>query len=101
MVRIPTSDPQAALKFCQMLAEKLTSKVIFDGEEKDTLQETRPAISVVISVYDKEDNLPVLYEKLTKVLMEVEPLYELIFVDDGSRTGVQTFLKDWRKSINM
>jgi dolichol-phosphate mannosyltransferase len=85
LVNIPTSDPQAALKFCQTLAKSLTSKIVVNGEEKDTLPESRPAISVVIPVYDEEDNLPVLYQRLTTVLMEFEPFYELIFVDDGSK----------------
>jgi len=39
----------------------------------------------VIPVFDEEDNLPLLYQRLTDVLGDVEPLYELIFVDDGSR----------------
>lgn len=43
-------------------------------------------ISVVIPVYDEEENIHVLYEKLRDVLRKVED-YEIIFVDDGSTDG--------------
>lgn len=89
LVQIPTSDPQAALRFCQTLAKTLTTKsngvVIAAGETETLSQEPSPAISVVIPVFDEEDNLPVLYQRLTEVLEDVEPLHEFIFVDDGSR----------------
>ena len=42
------------------------------------------SLSVVIPVYDEEANLPVLHERLTKVLAATEPQYEIVFVDDGS-----------------
>ncbi|ADO45354.1 glycosyl transferase family 2 [Hydrogenobacter thermophilus TK-6] len=41
-------------------------------------------ISVVIPAYNEKDSIPILYEKLTKVL---EGDYEIIFVDDGSDDG--------------
>ena len=96
LVRIPTADPQAALRFCQALAKTLATKsngVVVAGETEGALQEPRPAISVVIPVYYEEDNLPVLYQRLTQVLGEVEPFYELIFVDDGSRDGSSQILE--------
>lgn len=45
-----------------------------------------PRLSVIIPLHDEQENLPVLHERLTKVL---HPLgsYELVFVDDGSRDG--------------
>jgi dolichol-phosphate mannosyltransferase len=42
------------------------------------------AISVVIPVYNEEENIPALYERLTAVLSGIDPNYEIIFVDDGS-----------------
>ena len=45
-----------------------------------------PRISVVVPVYNEEDNLPVLYERLVAVLRPLGS-YEVIFVDDGSRDG--------------
>jgi dolichol-phosphate mannosyltransferase len=44
----------------------------------------QPTISVVIPVYEEQENLPVLYDRLTDVLGKFEPNYEIIFVDDGS-----------------
>jgi glycosyltransferase involved in cell wall biosynthesis len=86
---IPTTDPQAALRFCQALAKTLASEsngfIIPESQSETEYPEPRPAISVVIPVFDEEDNLPLLYKRLTKVLGEVEPEYELIFIDDGSR----------------
>lgn len=42
-------------------------------------------VSVVIPVYDEQDNLIPLHESLTKALPERD--YELVFVDDGSLDG--------------
>ena len=95
---IPTSDPQAALKFCQALAKTLATKTndLIDTEsQSDTdFLEPLPAISVVIPVFDEEENLPILYQRLTKVLGDVEPDYELIFVDDGSRDNSLQILEE-------
>jgi len=86
---IPTTDPQAALKFCQALARTLetnpTGLINAISQSEPEYLESLPAISVVIPVFDEEDNLPHLYQRLTKVLGEVEPEYEIIFIDDGSR----------------
>jgi dolichol-phosphate mannosyltransferase len=93
-VQIPTTDPQAALNFCQALAKTLTihsnQAFITQSDSETEFLKLRPAISVVIPVFNEEDNLPLLYKRLTDVLGNFEPLYELIFVDDGSRdSGVQ------------
>ena len=45
----------------------------------------RPDLSVVIPVYNEEDNIAVLYSRLTAVLEQTGLAYEMIFVDDGSR----------------
>lgn len=41
--------------------------------------------SVVIPVFNEEDNLEVLYERLTKVMVSLNEPYEIIVVDDGSK----------------
>jgi polyisoprenyl-phosphate glycosyltransferase len=92
--RIPTRDPQAALRFCRALAAFLSSPPSPDG--RFALQDLPPAalgssfpgppaLSVVIPVCDEQDNLPLLYQRLTAVLEDCEPNYQLVFVDDGSR----------------
>jgi glycosyltransferase involved in cell wall biosynthesis len=98
---IPTEDPQAALAFCRQLAEFLADGAEFSSNGADSSPSSRalslefdpnhklskPTLSVVIPVYDEEDSLPVLYERLTTTLEEAEPSYEILFVDDGSRDG--------------
>jgi dolichol-phosphate mannosyltransferase len=95
---IPTTDPQAALKFCQALAKTLATKtnglINTESQSETDFLKPLPAISVVIPVFDEEDNLPLLYQRLTKVLGEVEPDYELIFVDDGSRDNSSQYLEE-------
>lgn len=41
-------------------------------------------ISVVIPIYNEEENLPILYERLKTVLEKLGKSYEIIFVNDGS-----------------
>ncbi|NJP05726.1 MAG: glycosyltransferase family 2 protein [Chloroflexaceae bacterium] len=46
------------------------------------------ALSVVIPIYNEEENIPLIYERLKQVLAEGPPVYrdsyELVLVDDGS-----------------
>lgn len=46
--------------------------------------EEPPYISVVIPVYNEEENLPELVQRLLRTLTAVNPSFELLFVDDGS-----------------
>ncbi len=41
-------------------------------------------VSVVIPAYNEQDNIPILYEKLKRVLESMPYDYEIIFVNDGS-----------------
>jgi undecaprenyl-phosphate 4-deoxy-4-formamido-L-arabinose transferase len=44
-----------------------------------------PDISVVIPVYNEEEGLPFLFERLYPALDALDRSYEVVFVDDGSR----------------
>lgn len=44
----------------------------------------KPEISVVIPLYNEEDNIAELHERLTRTLQVFGRRYELVFVDDGS-----------------
>ena len=41
-------------------------------------------LSVIIPIYNEEENISLLHHRLTKVLNEMDSGYELIFVNDGS-----------------
>ena len=44
-----------------------------------------PEISVVVPVYNEEEGLPLLFERLYPALDALRRTYEVVFVDDGSR----------------
>jgi len=51
-------------------------------------------ISVVVPVYNEEDNLPVLIPQIAEVLRPLGKTYEMIFVDDGSTDRSRRLLKE-------
>ncbi len=53
-----------------------------------------PEISVVIPVFNEEDNLPELGERLIRTLTAMGRSFEIIFVDDGSTDGSWELLSD-------
>ncbi|HRY49379.1 MAG TPA: glycosyltransferase, partial [Candidatus Paceibacterota bacterium] len=44
-----------------------------------------PSLSIVIPVYNSEDSLPLLLERLQTVLPQLTDRYEAVLVNDGSR----------------
>ncbi len=54
-------------------------------------------LSVVVPLLDEEDNLPALYEQITRAL-DGRYQYEIVFVDDGSNDGSFQILKDLHAS---
>lgn len=59
------------------------------------LRENHPIdISVVVPVYNEEENLPVLIPQIAEVLGPLEKTYEMIFVDDGSQDHSRRLLKE-------
>jgi glycosyltransferase involved in cell wall biosynthesis len=44
-----------------------------------------PAVSVVVPLYNEEENIPILQSELTAALQGLD--YEIVFVDDGSKDG--------------
>ncbi|HDM08494.1 MAG TPA: glycosyltransferase [Candidatus Omnitrophica bacterium] len=51
-------------------------------------------ISVIIPIYNEEENIPLLYEELIQVLENIGSDYEVIFVDDGSTDSSLEILKE-------
>lgn len=54
--------------------------------------------SVVIPVFDEEENLQSLYQRLSKVLKALFENYEIIFVDDGSSDDSLKVIKKLREA---
>jgi len=48
---------------------------------------TAPFYSVVVPVYNEEENLPKLTEEIARAMSGVGKPYEIIYVDDGSKDG--------------
>jgi glycosyltransferase involved in cell wall biosynthesis len=59
-------------------------------------QERIPAISVsvVVPVFNEEENVQLLYAQLTAALPELEQPWEILFVDDGSTDGTRARLDE-------
>ena len=60
------------------------------GAGKDATVTTRLAegVTVVVPVYNSEESLGPLSDRLHQVLTELRAPYEIVFVDDGARTAV-------------
>ncbi len=59
-------------------------------EKKDSIE-----LSIVIPIYNEEENLPILYEKLKSVLDNLGKSYEIIFVNDGSTDRSWEIIKEF------
>ena len=56
-------------------------------------QTVKEMISVLIPVFNEEENISPLYERLTSVLNRIGKDYEVIFIDDGSSDGTLSLLR--------
>jgi glycosyltransferase involved in cell wall biosynthesis len=54
-------------------------------------------LSVVIPVYNEEENLPPLWEELRSVLEPLRLSFEVVFVDDGSRDRSAEIIRGFRE----
>jgi len=54
-------------------------------------------LSVVIPIFNEEETIPELVERLVKAAENISPNYELIFVNDGSKDGTLKQLKIFNK----
>lgn len=57
-------------------------------------------LSVVIPIYNEQDNIPELYKRLTDVAKKIVPSYEFIFINDGSRDNSLIRLMELSKQDN-
>ncbi|HZU36777.1 MAG TPA: glycosyltransferase family 2 protein [Gemmataceae bacterium] len=62
-----------------------------------TVQPVRtPALSVVVPLFNEEENVPELYRRLTAALGGLTDGYEVLFVNDGSRDSTAAALEQLR-----
>jgi glycosyltransferase involved in cell wall biosynthesis len=65
-----------------------------DGGKSGALNPPAPDVSVVIPVYKNKETLAELHGRLTAVLGELMPVFELIFVDDACPEGSLGILEE-------
>lgn len=58
------------------------------------MKNQKTELSIIIPLYDEEGSLPELYDKLTKVLTNLNKSYEIVFIDDGSKDGSYEIIKN-------
>jgi dolichol-phosphate mannosyltransferase len=105
---IPTDDAEAALRFCRALSRQLEGESTpveyqpsdFGGSRLSVSveNEAQPELSVVIPVYNEQENLSALYSRLVAVLDAEHIDFEIVFVDDGSRDQSVELLKELESS---
>lgn len=57
----------------------------------------KPYLSVVIPVYNEQENLPALFIRLTAVLDKLGRPFEILFTNDGSRDNSLALLRDFHQ----
>jgi len=65
--------------------------VVETSLRKEIMKET---LSILIPVFNEEENILPLYERLTKALQKTDRPYEILFIDDGSSDGSLELLLD-------
>lgn len=63
------------------------------------MERNRKLITILIPTYNEEEVLPILYERLVKLMNSLTQYnFELLFVNDGSRDKTLKILKEMRKA---
>ncbi len=65
--------------------------------ERETIEADSLDLSIVVPVYNEEENLKQLYTRLDTVLRESGQCYEIIFVDDGSYDRSYEIMRELHK----
>jgi glycosyltransferase involved in cell wall biosynthesis len=70
--------------------------MVAESAERQMIPAARgePHVSVVVPIYNEEESIPHLYERLTAALTALGRPYEIIAVDDGSRDRSFTLLRE-------
>ena len=84
------------------MAEKVTKKTQKNNEKmqknlKKSVIDKDPEISIVIPMFNEQENIDNLCTRLLKTMDATKRAYEVIFVDDGSSDRTPTMLREWYK----
>lgn len=63
-------------------------------KRKPHKKERRRMISIIVPCYNEEEALPIFYQECSAVLSSMNEAYELLFVNDGSKDGTLSILKE-------
>ena len=58
----------------------------------------KPSLSIVVPVYNEEENVRPLYQKIKAVCESIDTTYEVLFVDDGSQDNTYQVLSELHKT---
>jgi glycosyltransferase involved in cell wall biosynthesis len=50
-------------------------------------------ISIVVPIFNEEENVELLYQSITQVMHDMDRSYEIIFIDDGSKDNTYQIIK--------
>jgi len=88
------SVPQPLKKAMRL---KITSDTFKQKRIMDSQSSTLPYLSIVIPVFNEEENLLLLTTELVEVLRTLNKSWEIIFIDDGSTDGSLRVLRELRE----
>ncbi|MEO0579231.1 MAG: glycosyltransferase family 2 protein, partial [Pseudomonadota bacterium] len=64
------------------------------SQDRNAVMQNGPDISVVVPLFNEEDNVARLYQAIVDALKPTELSYEIIFVDDGSSDATVARVRD-------
>jgi len=65
----------------------LEAQLLHSEQSKTSNNTESPEISIIIPLFNEEESLTELHEKITTVLKGLKKTYEILFIDDGSTDG--------------
>lgn len=106
---LPPSDTRPARRVAIDTLPAIITVYHFTGQANaaSLITETSSTLSVVVPVYNSEESLPLLVERLLRVLPELAPHYELLLVNDASKDASWTTIQRlsqanlWIRGINL
>jgi undecaprenyl-phosphate 4-deoxy-4-formamido-L-arabinose transferase len=79
------------------MKKKLKSKEIAHTKERPFSQNNSIDVSIVIPIFNEEENIDTLCRRLLKTMDATGRTFEIVLVDDGSSDGTHQMLRSWFK----